>query len=146
MHNQFADSGEGAAEQMNIRRTIPNYLMLALIAFTSYSRAQTISSYDALIQQGNTQLKAGNADQALSVGQSAVKIDADRWEGYTLIGGALMKLKRNEEGADALSKAIDRAPEDKQHPLRDLRRQCLASEVPLQDLARGRTYALGTGE
>jgi hypothetical protein len=39
-----------------------------------------------------------------------------------------MYLKRYEDAADALSKAIDRAPESKQPALRDLRRQCLLAE------------------
>jgi len=101
---------------------------LASLVFNPFVFAQTEPSYEALIQQGNTQLKAGNADQALIVGQSAVRIDGDRWEGYALEGGALMNLKRNEEAADALSKAIDRAPEAKHAALRDLRRQCLISD------------------
>jgi tetratricopeptide (TPR) repeat protein len=102
-------------------------LFLLALAWSArgFVSAQSASSYDALIQQGNTQLKAGNADQALSVGQSAEKIDADRWEGYALAGGALMNLKRYDDAADALSKAIERAPEDKQPALRDLRRKCL---------------------
>ncbi len=58
----------------------------------------------------------------------AIKIGADRWEGYALMGSALMNLKRYEDAADALSKAIERAPDSKQPSLRDLRRRCLLAE------------------
>jgi hypothetical protein len=68
--------------------------------------AQTGASYDALIQQGKTELQAGNSAQALASGQQAVQLDAARWEAYALAGGALMNLKRYEEAADALSESI----------------------------------------
>jgi tetratricopeptide (TPR) repeat protein len=103
-------------------------LAFALIASTSYSGAHAAPDYDALITQGNALLQAGNADQALNSGEAAIKIKADRWEGYALAGGALMNLKRYEDAADALSKAIDRAPGPEQPALRDRRRQCLLAE------------------
>ena len=90
--------------------------------------SQTASDYDGLVQKGKTQLQAGSADLALASGEVVIKINADRWEGYALAGGALMNLKRYEEGADRLSQAISRAPEAKQAALRDLRRQCLLAE------------------
>jgi tetratricopeptide repeat protein len=73
-------------------------------------------------------LQAGTADQALAAGEQAIKMDAGRWEGYALAGGALMNLKRYEEAADRLSSAIEHAPQDKQSGLRELRRQCFAAE------------------
>jgi tetratricopeptide (TPR) repeat protein len=85
------------------------------------AQAQMTSNYDSLIHEGNSQLKAGSADVALTTGQSAVTADANRWEGYTLEGGALMSLNRYEEAADALSKAIERAPVSKQGALESLR-------------------------
>lgn len=88
-------------------------------------------SYDALVQQGNTNLQAGSNDQALALANSAIKMNADRWEGYALAGGALIDLKRYEEAADRLSDAIKRAPEAKQTGLRDLRKQCLLAEAGL---------------
>jgi tetratricopeptide (TPR) repeat protein len=103
-------------------------LSLALIANASHSGAQSDPGYDAFIQQGNAQLQAGSTDQALNSGELAIKINADRWEGYALVGGALTNLKRYEDAADALSKAIERAPESRQPALRDLRRQCLLAE------------------
>ena len=104
-------------------------LALALMAGASNSSARAApGGYDALITQGNALLQAGSDDQALNSGEAAIKIKADRWEGYALAGSALMHLKRYEDAADALSKAIDRAPESKQHALRDLRRQCLLAE------------------
>jgi tetratricopeptide (TPR) repeat protein len=103
-------------------------LALALIAGASYSGARAAPDYDAFITQGNALLQAGNADQALNAGEGAIRFRADRWEGYALAGSALMNLKRYEDAADALSKAIDRAPAPKQPALRDLRRQCLLAE------------------
>jgi tetratricopeptide (TPR) repeat protein len=110
-------------------------LALALIAGASYSGAQAAPDYDAFITQGNALLKAGNAVQALNAGEGAIKFRADRWEGYALAGGALMNLKRYEDAADALSKAIDRAPDSKQPALRDQRRQCLLAESGYPALA-----------
>jgi tetratricopeptide (TPR) repeat protein len=103
-------------------------LALALIAVAPYSGGQAAPGYDALITQGNALLQAGNADQALKSGEAAIKAGADRWEGYSLAGGALLNLKRYEDAADALSKAIERAPESKQPALRALRRECLLAE------------------
>jgi len=90
--------------------------------------AQTASDYDSIVRQGNSQLQAGNDDQALATAQSAIKLSADRWEAYALAGGALMNLKRYEDAADDFSKAIDRAPATKQDGLRELRRKCFAAE------------------
>ncbi len=104
------------------------FLAVALMAGAAHSGAHSPSDYDAAIQQGNAQLQAGSADQAFNAGAAAIRIRADRWEGYALTGSALMSLKRYEDAADALSKAIDRAPQPKQPALRDLRRQCLLAE------------------
>jgi tetratricopeptide (TPR) repeat protein len=107
----------------------PTSFVLALVLIAGAScAAHAASDYDAFIAQGNALLQAGNADQALNSGEAAIKISADRWEGHALAGGALMNLKRYEDAADALSKAIDRAPESKQPALRDQRRQCLLAE------------------
>lgn len=90
--------------------------------------AQASSDYDTLVHQGNAQLQAGSNDLALATANSAIKLNAARWEAYALAGGALMNLTQYEEAADDFSHAIDRAPEAKQHGLRDLRRQCLIAE------------------
>jgi tol-pal system protein YbgF len=103
-------------------------LCLLVCTLVSRSIAQPSSSYEVAIQQGRAQLEAGRADQAAASGDAAIKMNADGWEGYALSGGALMNLKRYEEGADTLSKAIERAPAEKQPALRDLRRQCLLAE------------------
>jgi hypothetical protein len=36
----------------------------------------------------------------MASGEAAIKMNADRWEGYALAGGALMNLKRYEEAAE----------------------------------------------
>jgi tetratricopeptide (TPR) repeat protein len=91
--------------------------------------AQSAPDYDTLVHQGNAQLQAGTNDLALTTAQSAIKASPDRWEAYTLAGGALMNLKRYEEAADDFSKAIERAPEAKQTGIRNLRKQCLLAEA-----------------
>jgi hypothetical protein len=48
-----------------------------------------------------------------------------------------MNLKRYEEAADSLSKAIDKAPATKQAGLRDLRKQCVMAEVGVVAPASG---------
>jgi len=64
------------------------------------AQAQPAPNYDALIQQGKSQLQAGNSSQALASGRQAIQLDATRWEAYALAGGALMNLKRYEEAED----------------------------------------------
>jgi tol-pal system protein YbgF len=103
-------------------------LFLALTIGAAHAAESAAGGYDALIQQGKSQLQAGNAERAAASGKAAIKISTERWEGYALVGGALMNLRRYEEAADTLSKAIERAPEAKQPSLRDLRRQCLLAE------------------
>jgi tetratricopeptide (TPR) repeat protein len=103
-------------------------LALGLMIGASNSGARAAPGYDALITQGNALLQAGKDDQALNSGEAAIVMGRDRWEGYALAGSALLNLKRYEDAADALSKAIDRAPQSKQHALRDMRRQCLLAE------------------
>src|SRR5258708_7600380 len=105
------------------------FLLFALSIGAVHSAEQAASGYDALIQQGKSQLQAGSSEQTAPSGNAAIKMTTERWEGYALIGGALMNLKRYEEAADTLSKAIERAPESKQPALRDLRRQCLLAEA-----------------
>jgi hypothetical protein len=101
---------------------------IVVVSLATAVLGQAVPTYDTLIQQGKVQLQAGNNVQALSTAEQAIQIDVNRWEGYALAGGALMNLKRHEQAADRLSKAIDLAPQDKQTGLRDLRRQCLLAE------------------
>lgn len=101
---------------------------LVLAIGTAHSTEQAAGGYDAVIQQGKSQLQAGSAEQATASGKAAIKMSTERWEGYALVGGALMNLKRYEAAADTLSDAIKRAPESKQASLRELRRQCLLAE------------------
>lgn len=112
-------------------------LLAALILFVHSARSQPASQYDALVQNANTQLQAGNAQEALELGRQAVRSDASRWEAYAVAGGALMNLKRYEEATDSFSKAIDKAPENKQARLRDLRKQCVMAEAGVATSASG---------
>jgi hypothetical protein len=90
--------------------------------------AQGTADYDALVSQGNNQLQTGNNQQALSSATAAIKVNQGRWEAYAIAGGALLNLKRYEEGADQFSHAIDRAPQAKQEGLRALRKECLSAQ------------------
>lgn len=102
---------------------------LGIVFLTVRVSGQVRADYDTLVHQGNTQLQSGSNDLALSTAQSAIKLNADRWEAYALAGGALINLKRYEDAADNISHAIDHAPAAKQLGLRDLRRQCFAAEA-----------------
>ena len=102
---------------------------LGLLSLVVCAVAQSGPAYDALVQQGKTQLQAGDNDAALTSANAAIKANADRWEAYAVAGGAMMNLKRYEEAADEFSHAIDHAPAEKQEGLRDLRKQCLLAET-----------------
>jgi tetratricopeptide (TPR) repeat protein len=101
---------------------------LGLLLSSFRASAEAMPDYDALVHQGNAQLQAGNNEQALTTASSAIKLNGDRWEAHALAGGALMNLKRYEEAADQFGHAIDRAPQEKQTGLRDLRKQCILAE------------------
>ncbi|HEY6618948.1 MAG TPA: hypothetical protein VIY68_05330 [Steroidobacteraceae bacterium] len=105
------------------------FLFLALTIGVAHSAESPASGYDALIQQGKSQLQAGSAERAAASGRAAIKMSGERWEGYALAGGALMNIKRYEDAADALTNAITRAPADKKLALRELRKQCLVAEA-----------------
>jgi len=102
---------------------------LGTIAGTFQASGQAPTDYDALVHQGNAQLQAGSNDLALATANSAIKLNADRWEAYALAGGALMNLRRYDEAISRLTEAMDRAPQDKQTGLRELRKQCFAAEA-----------------
>lgn len=103
-------------------------VVLFTLAGASAALAQTAAGYETLIQQGKTQLQAGNAAQALATAEQAIKLDAKNWEGYALAGGALMNLKRYDEAISRLTDAMERAPQDKQAGLGELRKQCFTAE------------------
>lgn len=92
------------------------------------AQSQNGANYDSFVSRGKAQLQAGEAELALRSAEAAIRMSTQRWEGYALSGGALMNLKRYEDAADRLSKAIERAPQGKQTGLRGLRRQCLVAE------------------
>ncbi|HEY7929014.1 MAG TPA: hypothetical protein VID71_03320, partial [Steroidobacteraceae bacterium] len=93
------------------------------------SVAQSNGDFDAQILQGDTALQSGQAGAALSAGDAAIRLSPDRWDGYALSGRALLALKRYELAADALSRAIERAPPAVQPQLRQLRRDSLLAEA-----------------
>ncbi len=101
--------------------------LLALLATVSV--AQSNGDFDAQILQGDTALQSGQAGAALSAGDAAIRLSPDRWDGYALSGRALLALKRYELAADALSRAIERAPPAVQPQLRQLRRDSLLAEA-----------------
>lgn len=101
--------------------------LLVLLAATSL--AQSSGDFEVQIRQGDAALQSGQDEVALSAGDAAVRIAPDRWDGYALSGRALLALRRYEMAADALSRAIERAPAVEQPALRELRRQCLLAEA-----------------
>jgi tetratricopeptide (TPR) repeat protein len=104
-------------------------LALSAVLLAGLAQAQTVPTFEDQIQQGQAQLAAGNAESALNLGDAAIRIDPERWDGYALAGQALLALKHYEAAADALSKAIERAPAAEQATLREQRRQSLIAEV-----------------
>jgi hypothetical protein len=110
------------------RLTYLTVCLALLLCLTPVTKAQGTSNYDALVQQGNSQLQAGNNEQALASAKTAIKTNANRWEAYAIAGGALLNLKRYEEAVDQFSHAIDRAPQAKQEGLRALRKECVSTQ------------------
>src|SRR6185437_917 len=100
-----------------------------LLALATASLSQSNDDFDAQLQLGDVALQRGLADAALSAGDAAVRDEPEKWNGYALSGRALLALKRYEMAADALSRAIERAPAAEQPALRELRRQSLLAEA-----------------
>jgi hypothetical protein len=86
------------------------------------------SSFDTQLAAARAALSAGDLDRGLALADAAIRMSPERWDGYAVAGQALYGLRQYEPAADALSKAIERAPEAQQGNLRDLRRQCLVAE------------------
>jgi Protein of unknown function (DUF1566) len=124
------------ATHLNFPRAAIAALLFSLAA-AAPAIAQTSSSFEAQISAGQAALATRSFDRALTLGDAAIRIDPERWDGYALAGLALLNLKQYEPAADALSKAIERAPDAQQSRLRDLRRQCLLAE----SMADGRAPA-----
>jgi len=114
----------------NHPRTKSLLLIIAPALLSAAAFAQT-SAYDTLIQKGNAQLQAGNATQAESIGEQAIKSNPNGWQAYALTGGALMNLKRYNDAITQLSKALAFAPAAKQPAIQSLIQQCaLAGSTP----------------
>ena len=116
------------ATHLNFPCAVIAALLLSMAA-EAPAVAQTSMSFEAQISAGQAALAARSFDRALTLGDAAIRIDPERWDGYALAGLALLNLKQYEPAADALSKAIERAPDEQQSRLRDLRRQCLVAET-----------------
>lgn len=110
----------------NLRAVLSVIFMVALVSWTA--SAQALATYEELVEQGKTQIQAGNNDIALGTANRAIQSNPNRWEAYSVEGSALMNLKRYKEAADQFGLAIARAPETKQADLRELRKKCLLSE------------------
>jgi len=108
------------------------YLLAALIPLALPALAsaveQGLSTFDTQLRAAQTALSAGDLDRALALGDAATRISPERWDGYAVTGQALCGLRQYEPAADALSKAIERAPEAQQGKLRAMRRECLVAE------------------
>jgi tetratricopeptide (TPR) repeat protein len=125
-------------------RRIHTLLFAIAVGACCAAAAQAPSDYTLQLQQGSAQLQAGNAEAALAAGDAAVRMEPDRWDGYELAGRALLRLQRYEAAADALSRAIERAPAAQQGPLRDLRRQALLAESGVAPAGRPAGAAAAT--
>jgi tetratricopeptide (TPR) repeat protein len=99
-----------------------------MLAAVISATAQGLPGFDGQIAAARAALGAGDPDKALSLGDAAVRMNPERWDGFAVAGAALLALRQYEPAADALSKAIERAPEAQQGKLRELRRECLLSE------------------
>ena len=59
----------------------------ALLVLCAHSvSSQTDAGYGPLIEQGKTQLQAGNAAEALALGQKGINLSPPHWEAYALAG------------------------------------------------------------
>lgn len=116
-------------------RSINLLVAIGCLLFNGVFFAQSPASYDALVQQGKTQLQAGNNDAALASANAATKLDTTRWEAYAVAAGALINLKRCDDARASLDNAIKRAPAEKQAALRALSTQCVNSAPIIPDHA-----------
>lgn len=74
-------------------RNLSRILALQFVIAVVVASAQTAADYDALVQQGKAQLQAGSNDAALTSANAAIKLDASRWEAYTVAAGANINLE-----------------------------------------------------
>jgi len=107
-------------------------LLAAVIPLASPALASEtapgLSMFDTQIGAAHAALSAGDLDRALALADAAIRINPERWDGYAVAGQVLLALRQYEPAADALSKAIERAPEGQQGTLREMRRECLVAE------------------
>jgi hypothetical protein len=104
-------------------------VMLPALPAAAAEVTQGLSTFDAEISAAQAALSAGDLDHALALGDAAIRINPERWDGYAVAGQALFGQRQYEPAADALSKAIERAPPAQQGKLRDMRRECLVAEA-----------------
>src|SRR5689334_12533161 len=105
-----AETARAAMTTQPIFSCVAIAAFLFLMAAGVPAMAQTPTSFEAQISAGQAALATKSFDRALTLGNAAIRIDPERWDGYALAGLALLNLKQYEPAADALSKAIERAP------------------------------------
>jgi hypothetical protein len=98
--------------------------LVCLVCLTVCAVAQSTTDYDALVQQGKTQLQAGNNDAAGASAAAALKLNPDRWEGYALVGGVMINPHNCEAANHFLAAALRNAPAEKQTGIQNLMDQC----------------------
>ncbi len=110
---------------------------MCLLAIAAYALlpqealSQNIN-YDQLVAQAQTDLKAGNAAQALTESQEAIAAAPSRWEAYVVAGGALQVEHQYDSAADDFTKALEYAPEAKKAAVRGLLEKCIRAQDAAQ--------------
>ncbi|MBD8874017.1 hypothetical protein [Rhodanobacter sp. DHB23] len=101
---------------------------ISLMVLQAVANAQGINisgDYNALIQRGNDELRAGDNAQALNLAAQAMRLDSNRWEAYVIVGGAMKNTHECNTAIDEFAEAIRLAPASKRAGLTNLRNQCL---------------------
>ncbi len=104
---------------------------IAGLLVSAVAVAQT-ASYDQLVAQGQADLQAGNAAQALKLSQQAIAAAPSRWEAYVIAGGALQVEQQYDSAADDFTKALQYAPEAKKAAIRGLLEKCFRAESEMR--------------
>jgi len=98
---------------------------------TAMAIGQT-ASYDQLVAQAHTDLKAGNAAQAATLSQKAIVAAPSRWEAYVVAGGALQVEQQYDKAIDDFTQALKLAPAAKQAGVKNLLEKCMKAQIAAQ--------------